>query len=196
MRLSVILSRAAAGEGGERVSIDGLVGMMQNRAVPALMFVLAAPNMIPTPPGVSLVFGLPLLILSVQLLLNRTPSLPGFLGRRSVERATLERILRRIGPSIERVEAILRPRLAAFVNRRAQGLIGALCFFLTLLLFLPVPLGSMLPSLAICLLTLGLFEQDGLLVIAGGFVALAALLVVLAVLYGVMMGANLIVGLF
>jgi len=196
MRLSAILSRAAAGECGERVSIDGLVAMMQDRAVPALMFVLAAPNMLPTPPGVSLVFGLPLLVLSVQLIFNRTPSLPGFLGRRSVERATLERILRRIGPTIERVETKLLPRFEAFVTRSAQGVIGALCFFLTLMLFLPVPLGSMLPSLAICLLTLGLFERDGLLVIAGGFVALAALLVVLAVLYGVMFGANLIAGLF
>ena len=51
-------------------------------------------------------------------------------------------------------------------------------------IFLPIPLGNVLPAIAIVLLGLGLALQDGLSVLAGWFVSLLALTYTLALVVG------------
>ena len=67
--------------------------------------------------------------------------------------------------------------------------IGAVCLLLALVLVLPIPLGNMLPSLAICLLALGILERDGLWVLAGLATALVSAVLVSGVLYALFKAA-------
>ena len=60
---------------------------------------------------------------------------------------------------------------------------GLVCLMLSLVLVLPIPLGNMLPALAICLLALGILERDGLWVLAGLAAAAAAAALVSGVVY-------------
>jgi len=53
--------------------------------------------------------------------------------------------------------------------------IGVICSLLAAVLILPIPLGNMLPALAIAVLAFSLVQRDGLLVIAGYGLALASL---------------------
>jgi hypothetical protein len=178
-RLSAVLRRLAAAAGGGRLSIEVLLAALSDRAFGALMLVFAAPNLIPLPiPGFSALTGLPLLYASAQLTLGwRRPWLPGWISRRSLAGDDFARAVAWGEPHLVKAERLLRPRLAPLTSPPAERLIGALCVVLSIVLFLPIPLGNWLPALAICLFSLGLLEKDGLPVLAGLGVAAVGLVV-------------------
>lgn len=68
-------------------------------------------------------------------------------------------------------------------------MIGAFCLVLAAVLALPIPLGNMLPALAICLIVLGVLERDGLWVLIGTATGLVSLVVVAGVVYALIKSA-------
>ena len=181
--LSQRLREMAGSADAERVSIADLLLALQDRALAALLLLFALPNVLPTLPGASALLGAPLLFLAAQLCLGRPAWLPGFIGRRSISRAQFEALLARATPWLDRAEQLLRPRLSVLASAPAQNAIGAVCLLLSLIIFLPIPLGNMLPALAICLMALGLLGRDGWCVLAGLFTAVTALGLVWGVVY-------------
>jgi hypothetical protein len=163
--------------------------VLEDRAIAALIFVFAFPNTIPLPPGASSVLGAPLLFLTAQLALGRRPWLPSFIARRTIERAQFAAMVQKIAPWLARIERLLRPRLHVLVRPPVEYLIGALCFLLAVILFLPIPMGNMPPAAAICLFSLALLERDGLWAIFGLGVAATGLILISGVLYGLIRGA-------
>lgn len=188
-RLSVMLAAIAADESRERIAISDLLAVMDERAIAALMFVFAVPNVLPTPPGTSSLLAAPLLFLALQLTLGLKPWLPRLVGARSLARKDFAAVVARVGPWLARAERLLKPRLTRFVVGPAENVVGAVCLLLAAILFLPVPLGNMLPALAICLMGLGVLERDGLWVIAGVIVALLSVGVVWGVVYALVVAA-------
>ena len=170
--LSKVLTRIAHQAGGERITLGELLDALQVRAFGALMIVFAFPNILPSPPGLAAVLGLPLVVLSALMLAGRDPWLPDMIARRGLQRDNFRNLVSRATPWIERAERLLRHRMAPLTSSLAQRGIGAVCLVLALLLMLPVPFGNMLPSLAICILALGVLERDGAWVL-GGLVAAA-----------------------
>lgn len=190
-RLSQILPRLAEGE-AERLTIADLLDRMQDRAHTALLVLFALPNTLPSIPGTSAVTGIPLLILSLQLVLGRKPWLPAFITRRSIARATLASMLDRAQPWLLRAERFLHPRLTVLTGPSAEKLIAVLMVLMAFAVLLPIPFGNMLPSLVIIFLSLGLMEEDGAWVM-GGFVTMVAGIALFAtVLWGLFKAAVLI----
>ncbi len=185
-RTSQVLNGLAAGFTGERVSLGDIDAAMQDRAFGLLMLVFALPNLLPVSiPGMSAVTGLPLVLIGFQLLAGASkPWLPSWLARRSFPRTEFARFLSRALPWLERIEKLLRPRLAGMTRRGVERfLIGGLAVVLAATLALPIPFGNMLPAFALVLFALGLLERDGVAVLAGLLVGLAGLAVV-AGIYG------------
>lgn len=180
-RLSEMLLDIAADESRERISIGDLVAEMPGRATAALLFLFAAPNAIPAPPGLSALLGLPMIYLASQMMLRRQPWLPKLVEARSILRQDFAAMVGRAAPWLARAERMLRPRLSTLVSPGAEVAIGAFCLILALAVALPIPLGNMLPAFAICLLALAVLERDGLWVLIGGAVGVAALAVVASV---------------
>jgi hypothetical protein len=151
------------------------------RSFGALIVVLALVNLVAgVIPGVSTVLGLPLVLLSLQLLAGRPrPWLPRRLRAVRLQRTALRRLMDRFGPLLGKVERALRPRLHLLTGPWAERVIGAICLVLSVFLCLPIPLGNMLPSATLALFGFALLERDGL-------VALLALGVTVAdvVLFG------------
>jgi hypothetical protein len=171
------------------VSVGDLLTALGDRAIGALLFVFAAPNVIPTPPGVSTVLGTPLLFLSAQLMLGRKPWLPKIIARRSMARGDFESLVHRTVPWLERAEKLLRPRVSGLALPPMEYLVGFTCLVLGVILVLPIPLGNIPPALAISLMALGILERDGLWVLAGLAVALASVLVVWGVILAIIKAA-------
>ncbi len=182
-RLSTILAAIAADTARERISVADLVDVLRHRAHGALLFVFAVPNTIPTPPGTSAILGAPLLFLALQLMLGRKPWLPKVIASRSMARSDFARVVERIAPMLAKGERFLRPRLKPLAYPPGQNAAGAFCLLLSVVLFLPIPLGNMLPALAICLFGLGLLERDGLMILAGWVTGVASCVVVSGVVY-------------
>lgn len=173
VRLSEVLRRIAADARHERIAVGDLLKAMRERAFGPLMLIFALPNVLPTPPGTSSVLGAPLIFLAAQLALGRSPWLPPLIARRSIARKDFAAFVDKATPWLAKAERLLRPRLGALAHPPAEYLVGAVCFVLAVVLVLPIPLGNMLPALAICILALGILERDGLWILVG--VALAAL---------------------
>lgn len=174
-RLTEVLTALAQDETRERIAIADMLEVMRSRAFGALLFIFAFPNILPSPPGLAGVLGLPLLFLSSQMMLGMQPWLPAFIARRSMARTAFAAMVARINPWLARAEGLLKPRLTALASPRAQLAIGALCLILSVALVLPIPFANLAPSLAICLIGLGVLERDGAWVILGNFAATGAL---------------------
>lgn len=177
--LSELLSQVACDEALERVSVANILERAGDRAFGALLFVFAFPNVVPMPPGASAVLGLPLVLLAGQFLCGRkTPWLPRVIRKRAVPRRDFATLLVRISPVLRRIERVLRPRFGLLVGPAAERIIGLVLLVLSVILFLPIPLGNMLPAAAICLISLALIEHDGLIVVVGAILAALAILLV------------------
>lgn len=176
--LSLVLLALANDTTRERIRILDLFTALGDRAIGALMFVFAVPNVVPVPPGVSTVLGTPLIFLAAQLMTGRGPWLPAVVAQRSLSREDFARLMDRVLPWLMRGEKLLRPRLGGWVRPPMEYLVGAICLLLALVLVLPIPLGNTLPALAISVLALGVLERDGLWVIAGCVAAAVASTVV------------------
>jgi hypothetical protein len=178
---NILRSLADDGAGRERISIRDLLDALGDCALAVLMFVFALPNVFPSPPGTSAVLGAPLIFLSAQLALGRKPWLPDFVCKRSLPFRHFQALVRRVAPWLERAEGMLRPRAGRLVEPPMEYVIGLVCFILSVILALPIPLGNIPPSLAICLLALGLLEKDGCWAAAGLLLAAMAIAIVCGV---------------
>jgi hypothetical protein len=180
--LSAELLALAQDRSRERVSLADLVAALGDRALGALMFVFAVPNILPAPPGTSAILGTPLVLLATQLMLGLRPWLPGFVSRRSMLRTDFEQMVFRVAPRLRKVERLLRPRMSALASPPVEYLVGAIFLLLALVIALPIPFGNIPPAIAICLFALGVLERDGLWVLAGMFSTISAGFIVWGVL--------------
>lgn len=187
--LSIILWELAADTQHERVAIRDLLVALGDRATGALLFIFAFPNVLPTPPGTSTLLGAPLVFLAAQLMLGRAPWLPQFVANRSMTRADFSMLVKRIIPWLQRAEGLLRPRFTGLALPPMEHVIGLLALLLAILLVLPIPLGNVLPALAISLMALGVLERDGLWVLTGLVVSVAAVAVVYGVVFAMVKAA-------
>jgi hypothetical protein len=117
------------------------------------------------------------------LMFGRSPWLPSFIARRSMARTDFAGLIRRVTPWLMRAERMLCRRISGVCAPPLEYAIGAACLLLSIVLVLPIPMGNMLPALAICLMALGILERDGLWVILGLVTAVAGV----ALVYGVLL---------
>ena len=175
VRISELLNDLAAQTTGT-VTLRDVLDEFGERAIATLCVVFAAPLVLPMPPGVSAVLGLPLLLFTAQLTIgSQRPWLPRFLGHRILHRKDTAGLAKRILPLVLRMEKLLRPRLTWLLFPLARRAVGLVAFLLAAIVFLPIPFGNMFPSMAIAVLGLGLVVRDGLAVLVGWLVAVAAI---------------------
>jgi len=94
-----------------------------------------------------------------------------------------------VTPWLARAEGIMRPRIKFLAGPPAVYVIGLLCLALSIILFLPIPLGNMLPSIAISIMALGLLERDGVWIIIGAVTGVLSVVVVWGVLWAMVFAA-------
>lgn len=177
-RLSAILTAIAAAEDKERISIGDLLEALKRRALGALMFIFAIITALPMPPGVSAIVGAPLVFLSAQLMLGMNAWLPRIITDRSLSRVDFHRVMKVASPWLARAEGIMKPRFEFLAKRPAVYFVGCVAFVMSLLVLLPIPGANMAPSIAICIMALGLLERDGIWIVIGALVGIVSTVVV------------------
>jgi len=158
---------------GQDNTVGAIIDSLGSQAFGATMFVFAAPNLIPNPPGTSPILGLPLIFLTAQLVLGReTLWLPERIRRRTVSGKVISSFTCRTVPALVRLESILKPRYSLLAGSElANRLTGIVAFPLALILLLPLPFLHMLPGAAMTCLAVALAERDGLAAAAGHVLA-------------------------
>lgn len=183
-RLSDVMRDLEAGL-GSRIRLGDLVEGLQDRSFAPLMVLFAVPNVFLYLPGSSVITGLPLMIVALQLIMRR-PSvwLPRALSDRSVDRERFAKIVHYSLPWVERLERLARPRFWPGATASVDRAIGVACLIMSLLLFLPIPFANGVPALAIIALGLALSERDGLWLVAGILGSAVAVVFVAAIVGG------------
>ena len=164
-------------QGQDRLTFTELAAKLHSRAWGGLLFIFAAINVLPLPPGTSVFFAIPLMIVSAQMILGRaSPWFPNRIDRRGVTKEELKRLVGKIEWLELRIERVLKPRLPRLTGPMAARLIGAVCLVLALVAAIPIPLFHVAPAVAIVLFGLALIYRDGALVVVAAAAAVLSLI--------------------
>jgi len=167
--LAAVLERLAALE-GERITLGEVADALRDRGFGLLFVVLALPNAIPGPaiPGLSILTGLPLLFVALELALGKKePELPRWIRGRSMARAGFGRLVERMRPTLDRLERVIRPRYRDLTRPKAERLLGLFTALVALSLVFSLPTGNLLLGIGATALGLGLMERDGVAIMVG-----------------------------
>ncbi len=161
---------------GGKLALGEIVAALGDRGYGLLLLLFGLPALMPIPlPGLGGLFAVPLIAIAAQLAIGRPrPWLPRALLRREVESQALAAAVNRVLPGLRRLERLARPRLAPLTEMAAERIAGVMVIVLAVLLSLPVPLTNIPLALPVVLIALGLLERDGLLVLVGGVLGVAA----------------------
>jgi len=188
---SALLSLAGAGH-AERVDLLTVTEFLGSGTIGSLLLFFALPMVLPIPaPGISVVFGVPLILISAQLVFGRRSLwLPPWLANRTISASNLEAYVERALPAVLKFEKFVRPRFANLTRGLGLRAVGAMSLILAAIIALPVPLGHLVPGAAISVMGLGLIEQDGLAVLAGFLIGGMAIMVVTFATIGLIMAGQ------
>jgi hypothetical protein len=187
-RVSAILKAFLENFSKQRVTVGDLTNALADRAFAILMLVFALPNLVPFPlPGISVILGTPLLLLSFQLMMGRkAPWFPQWLSKRSFRRNDMESVVSYAMPYLKKVERVLKPRLSFLLNPSIEKIIALICIVMAVMITLPIPLGNWFPAFTICLFSIAILERDGLFILLGCFAAIVSTALVGTVLLTVL----------
>jgi len=179
-RLSEDLRELLHQTGGRAITIGELERILQGRGFGLFLLLLALPFTFPLAiPGLSVPFGIVIMLIGLRIAMGRKPGLPKFILQREIKFAVLEKIIK-VGLKLAtKLEKLAKPRMHFL--QRWPGMINVIGLGIAsggLLLSLPlpplIPFSNTIPALAVLFLTAGLTERDGLLVLIGHMINIAA----------------------
>jgi hypothetical protein len=167
--LSQMLQELLDEDDSTPLTVGALVDHFEDRGLATTLAVLALPIALPIPmPGISAIFGLPMLVIALQITARKKRLwLPEGLRKRDMNRERFKKIATAAIRWMKRIEFFLKPRWVWLCHPVLQSFYGLICAWLALMLILPIPFGNVLPSLSISVLALALLERDGIAVIVG-----------------------------
>jgi len=165
-----ILDEIKTGLSNETSTLGNLVDVMHERGFGILIFLFALPMAIPlpVPPGVNLLFSVPLLFLTFQQIYGaKKPWLPRSIRQKSINKSKLDKMIDGAKPWTNRLSVFIKPRLAFVTHGYISHVIGIFGFLFALCVSIPVPMTNTVPSFAILLMAIGILMRDGLAIIGG-----------------------------
>ena len=186
-----------AGEPEAKLTCDGLIALIGSRSHAVALLIFSLLNLLPGPPGYSVVIDLVIISFALLLTLSRPMRLWPLVGHRRLPLKALVKLMGVLRWLISLVTRVSAPRLFALTSPRALPFIGIFGTIMGAAMLVPIPLTNTLPSIALALVSLGVLNRDGVFVIAGFVTGLAglailafALWVTLAVFIAIYMALN------
>jgi len=185
--ISRIVTEVAAKFPGARITLGEMAEAFGDRAFGLLILLLCLPSLLP---GMASVFGIPMLILGVQMGMGRrTPKLPRFIARQSIKREDLLRLSGANSSWIKRIEQYVKPRPGFFTGPLGDKVVGWLTVYCAIMLILPGPGTNGPPAFGNIVMALGVVESDNRVIGIG-----AALTLLGSIFATVVIGALIWVG--
>lgn len=135
-----------------------------NASMAMLLVVLSIPAMIPVPGvpvGTVMSFGM--YAIAIAMLMGvETVHLPRRLGEVKFSSKVARHILHRLAWLYDLTGRHARPRLDWLAGLKARRLLGLFVAMMATVIFLPIPLGNIVPGAALVVLALSLMFMDGL----------------------------------
>lgn len=171
-RSSDILMQIVENHSKDELFFGEILAGLGQRTFGLVLIFFSLPSALPFSfiPGISLVFSLPILLVSVQMILARKSLwIPSVIRNHKISTNKAKEIIHKTIPYLVKVERFLKPRLA-FMNYRGMEIItGIVIMMLALLLLLPIPFSNFIFAALIIIFSLGLIEKDGFFILCGYF---------------------------
>ena|SRR3990167_7543402 len=152
------------------VTYQRILQMLGARAFGVVLLFFALPSALPFSaiPGIAVVFSVPILLFSSQMIFARkTLWLPKIIAERTIHQKTICKVIHATVPYLVKVEYFLKPRWS-FMNSRFMEIInGTVILCLAILLMLPIPLSNSIFAGLLIIFSLGLIEKDGVFILLG-----------------------------
>lgn len=170
--LSETLRDLIRGIQGPTLTLRELMDRIGEQGLLLVCAIASLPFLIPVSiPGVSTVFGAAIILVSLAVTLNRMPWLPKRILDRELDTQKLVPALEKGANVVSRLDRYLKPRMQTFTTGATVNRLNGLAIMLAgVLLMFPlgfVPFSNTLPGVAILLLSAGMIQRDGLIVLAG-----------------------------
>lgn len=168
------------------VSIYELINLLNKNSIYILLIIFAIPNLLPIP-GLSTIIGIPMIIFAIQILYGSSkPILPNFIINKQINFENFRNAIGKILPVLSKVESFSKKRVGLFTNIIGEKIACIFILLFALTITLPIIFGNTLPSIGIILISIGLINKDGVMVIFGIItgvigIALASLVALLGV---------------
>lgn len=154
------------------VTIGEMVHYFGDRAFGFLLMVFALICIIPLPiPGIHMFLAIPLFYLSIQQMIGRHQIwFPDKVNNYVIPKRALHDVGLKTVPWIERIEAISKQRLSFMARGVPFQIFGAIAFYITAFLSIPLPLTNLVPAIGIVFMAIGLLVRDGVFLIIGSVI--------------------------
>ncbi len=151
----------------ESISVGRILHIFGVRGFAFLLLMLSLLNIVIfMVPMISILFGLPMVILAVQMVLGlRVPMFPDFVRHRNIPRDALVQGLSRAVYGVEKAERYISPRFLFLAGPQADRVHAVLALVLAIMVTLPIPVLNVPPSIALAFLAIGMLQRDGLFII-------------------------------
>jgi hypothetical protein len=144
-----------------RVTIGEMMRAFGERAFGLLMILFCLPNLIPVP-GLGSLFGIPLIFVTLQMAFGRkAPWLPARIADKTVEGATLKKMVDAVEPRMKKIEGVLKPRLVFLFSPLMDRVIGVFATLCAVSIIIPLPGTNFPPAIALILISLAVTAEDG-----------------------------------
>jgi len=168
--------------GPEGSTISDVLESLGDRSFGWGLLLVGLLNMLPLPYGSNLIFGIPSLFISIQMVLGKkTLWFPEFILNRHLKRDRWRFAALRALPVARPVARLTKPRLSYLFQGNAERVLGVLLVASAVNLCLPIPLSAWLPAIAFSVLGIGLIEHDGAIVALGALISIGSILLSIAI---------------
>lgn len=188
--LSAVLRELSERGGSEPVTIRCIRTALADRSFATFLMITCLINLLPFPPGSTVVLGVPIVIVAAQMVMGqRTVWLPEFFLKQSLSQKAFHKMTTRIIPALEKVESYVKPRNWPFSSaRQGEKIVGIIALILGIAVVLPVPLGNWFPAFSCAIVGTALSERDGRLLIVGVLLGTASVAILIAMVMAIHLG--------
>jgi hypothetical protein len=185
-QVAVELERLASLCQSPPVTLGQLVSGMSPKAMSVVTLLFSVVFLFPIPTfGLSTLLGSVVIFAGFRMALGLGPWVPSRMQAREIPTQTLEKMFGAASRFMDKYHHLIKPRMTWLSqNATARKINGALIAFNGILLAIPGPPGTNPPpAFGILLLSLGLSEDDGVVLILGYLVSLLNLLAILLIVF-------------
>lgn len=153
----------------EPMPVARLIERLSDRGPAAAILLMSAPFVVIPVPGLSTAVGLAVFGLSLAVVVGGRPWMPGFVGRRQISPENLRRLSNGTDRVLRWFNKVVKPRMSWLCTGPNVRLAGVTLLAATIAFALPLPIpgNNIPPAIGMVLLSLGLVQRDGLLVLIG-----------------------------
>lgn len=184
LHIITVLKKILSSTKSTYISFGNIIDQLKDEGLLFMIALISFPTAIPipTPPGLTTLTGIPLCLLTAQLIFcQEHPWIPKWLSKRQVPVASFQKVIDKSAPFLNKLSLFLKPRYEQFTTKRVEKVVGVLALLCAISIALPILFGNAVPSAGVFIMSIGLLYKDGLAVILGMVISVIGIMVSTAV---------------